>query len=115
MSDRKWKQGDLFEGRRLRDEGIDRAVESAGQRLLDVGRGCCVRAALKRESRTATADDAHYGMIAMGYEPGILGNAAGALFKEKTKWELVGKEPSQRASRHSNENRIWRYIGEFGP
>ena len=99
---------DSEEGEHRRREGMDIAAVSR-KHVLRLSQQACVKAALARADRTATADDAQMWLIDQGYSSGYLGNAAGSLFKDKDTWEFTGRwVPSQRVSNHGHQNRVWR-------
>ena len=101
------------EGERLKREGMDRAAKNAGSDLLNLARDEVRKVALSRVDRTAHADDAHYALIRLGYEPGILGAAAGQLFVKSRGWvKTTEKNISVRSIAHGNEQTIWKYTGE---
>jgi hypothetical protein len=94
----------------LKEEGIARS-QAAHDNLLDLGRQYVKQAALGRDDRTATADDAARGFEAAGLSADSLGNASGALFRGKD-WYFTGRwQKSSRATNHSHQNRVWRYVG----
>jgi len=96
------------EGERRRSDGMGTAAVSR-KHLLRLTRHACVKAALARTVRTATADDAQKWLIDHGYSSDYLGNAAGSLFTDKDTWEFTGQWlPSQRVSNHGHKNRVWR-------
>jgi len=96
------------EGTRRREDGMGAAATSR-KVVLDLARDACVAAALAREDRTATADDAQKWLIDQGYSSDYLGNAAGSLFRDRLTWEFTGAwAASQRASNHGHKNRVWR-------
>jgi hypothetical protein len=99
---------DAEEGRRRREDGM--GVAAASRKIvLALARDACVKAALAREDRTATADDAQEWLIGQGYSSDYLGNAAGSLFRDQQTWEFTGaRAASRRVSNHRHENRIWR-------
>src|ERR1700730_16783210 len=57
------------------------ASSPAHQELLNLLRPALRAIALTRSDRCATADDAQKWLADRGYEAGVLGNAAGSLFK----------------------------------
>lgn len=87
-------------------EGLGAAVWSRKELLWKV-KEALKQIALSRSSRTASADDGQEWLMAHGYQPSDLGNAAGAMFSGK-EWECVGRIYSTRVSRHANEIRLWR-------
>ena len=112
------KQSSLFDdedfdttlARALKEEGLTRASTSR-EDILALGRQLCVMAALKRNSRTATADDATRGFKRYGLPADSLGPAAGALFRGP-QWQFTGIwRTSLRTTNHARQNRVWRYAG----
>ena len=67
------------------------------------------RAALGRECRTATADDAYAYLEQVGMPLGILGNAAGSIFRGD-EWVSHGHTFSERTSNHRRQIRVWKLI-----
>jgi hypothetical protein len=109
------EQRDLFDdvtfsrplGERAKREGMETAASSRSD-LLDLVRAALVDIAMRRESREATADDGQAWLIANGYKPSDLGNAAGSMFPPGW-WVPTGRRmQSKRVSRHANEIRVWR-------
>lgn len=94
-------------GEEAKEEGMELAATSRAE-LLERVRQALVDIALTRPSREVTADDAQAWLIAQGYTPGDLGNAAGSLFP-RDDWLFTGCwKPSSRVSNHAHQNRIWR-------
>ena len=92
---------DLVAGRELRDAGME---EAAGNRseILVVAKAYAWLIAMSREDRTCTADDVQLRLIANGYDPADLGNAAGSIFRDQ-RWRNTGRMiQSTRKSRHAN-------------
>jgi hypothetical protein len=87
-------------------EGMQRAAGSHPELLAQV-KLALIQIARGRESRCVTADDAQAWLIAHGYSPASLGNAAGSLFRGDD-FVLVSYRPSERASRHGNRGGVWR-------
>lgn len=58
---------------------------------------------------TVTADKVQEKLIAQGYTPGQLGNAAGALFRGKN-WRKVGEVPSTRPSNRGRKVSEWELV-----
>lgn len=105
------KQGEFdFDGdagERAKRDGMDLAAKNRAK-LLERVRMALVNIALSRASREATADDAQAWLIAAGYRPHQLGNAAGSLFL-KEDWLFTGRwRKSLRVTNHARQNRIWR-------
>lgn len=93
--------------REARDEGLGAAAWSRRELLVQV-RAALVSIALARPGKTATADDGQKWLVSRGYQPGDLGNAAGAMFLS-AEWEFTGQwVPSDRVSRRANMLRVWR-------
>jgi hypothetical protein len=90
-----------------KQEGMELSASSRAT-LLESVRAALVQIALRRPSREATADDGQEWLIAQGYKPSDLGNAAGSMFT-RTDWTFTGRwTRSSRISSHANDIRIWR-------
>ena len=90
-----------------KQEGMELSASSRAT-LLERVRAALVQIALRRPSREATADDGQEWLIAQGYKPCDLGNAAGSMFT-RTDWIFTGRwTRSSRISSHANDIRIWR-------
>jgi len=84
-------------GKKLKREGMERAVDTRFTRLEEA-RDVVFLAALRRPERTATADDNHID----------LGPAAGSLFKDG-RWAFTGERiNSARVTNHAREIKVWR-------
>tara|TARA_A100001201_G_scaffold143757_1_gene147261 strand:- start:14533 stop:14847 length:315 start_codon:yes stop_codon:yes gene_type:complete len=95
------QQIDLFEGRRLRDEGI-RAVAENNESFLDSARATA--AAICRQRGRCTADDVKECLALEPAHP----NAWGALFKDG-QFEHTGEfRQSRSVSRRAGVVRVWR-------
>lgn len=67
---------------------------------------------LGRRHTFVTADDVQAALVAEGISQHALGNAAGSLFKDKTRWIYADRTvESQRVSSHGRQIRVWQYIG----
>lgn len=90
-----------------KSQGMLFAAESR-QDILKLAREGAQKAALSREDRTATSEDAQAYLISLGYSPEQLGNAAGSIFKDG-EWAFTGGwKNSTRVSTHSRAVRVWR-------
>jgi hypothetical protein len=90
-----------------KQEGMELSASSRSI-LLETVRTALVQIALRRPSREATADDGQEWLIAQGYKPSDLGNAAGSMFT-RADWIFTGRwTRSSRVSSHANDIRIWR-------
>jgi hypothetical protein len=100
-------------GEYLRRVGQDRAERSWERKeVLELARDLARRIALERESREVTIDDVQAELQRLGFEPGDLGNAAGAVFGGGC-WQFTCRwKASDRASNHGHQNRVWRYDGK---
>ena len=79
----------LAEGKRLRDEGIDKATEGREgllQEARDIARAC----ARYSDDGCATVDDVARVFAQRGLDYSLLGNAAGAIFRGK-QWLFTGE------------------------
>ena len=93
----------------LKVEGMANAARRRKEALA-AARQACIDAAMGRDDRTATADDAYEYVERTGIEP--LGNAAGSLFVGKD-WEFTGDwQASRIPSRHAHRNRVWVFVGD---
>lgn len=101
---------DAAESERLKEAGIAAAAEGR-EYLLEIARD---RARLvARERGEVTMDDVVAALVADGFDPAQLGNAAGAVFKGKmggvSEWAFTGRfVRSARVASHSNLLRVWR-------
>ena len=101
---------DLNAGMKAKQEGMDLAADNR-EYVLGLARRLLVAAARSHPDLECTADDAQRGLIAHGYSPEDLGNAAGSLFRGK-EWEDTGRRmKSERVTNHGHQNRIWRFVG----
>jgi hypothetical protein len=82
------------------------AASPARQELLSLVRAALRQIAFSREDRCVTSDDGAAWLLAHGYSPSDLGNAAGSIFKGGS-WKLIGYRMSDRVSRHRNKVGIW--------
>lgn len=96
---------DAAESERRKEAGIAVAAEGR-EYLLEIARD---RARLvARERGEVTMDDVVAALVADGFDPAQLGNAAGAVFKGK-EWAFTGRfVRSARVASHSNLLRVWR-------
>ena len=96
---------DAAESERLKEAGIAAAAEGR-EYLLEIARD---RARLvARERGEVTMDDVVAALVADGFDPAQLGNAAGAVFKGR-EWVFTGRfVRSARVASHSNLLRVWR-------
>lgn len=98
---------DLEEGERLRDAGIAQAADTIGRKfLLELAQDIATLYA--QNYGTVTYDHVYAEMVAKGYNPDLLGNAAGNVFRGK-EWEFSGEwKQSTRVSNHARAIRVWR-------
>lgn len=100
---------DFSAARERRERGIAEAEVSRAE-VLELARRIAVRLAESREDRTVTADDVQRELIAQGYGPAALGNAAGSIFRGR-RWVFTGRwRASERVSNHGHQNRIWQLL-----
>ena len=102
-------QSDLFdavEADRLKEEGINRAVEWTQPKVLDKARDAAEYIA--KICAEVTIDDVYDYLIRCKFDASLLGPAAGSIFKGKS-WEFTGEwRKSTRTSNHSRMIRVWR-------
>ena len=98
-----WQQGDREKAR-----GMQLAARNRGW-LLEHARDLAKAFAQRRPLATCTFDDVMRQLIAEGFKPEELGNAAGSVFKTAD-WECVGWKQSKRISNHARAIRIWKLI-----
>jgi hypothetical protein len=92
-------------GEQQRVSGMALAARSRAE-VLRLARGIALT--IERHAGTVTADEVQAGLIAAGFNPSDLGNAAGSLFRGK-EWEFTGQwRASSRVSNHGHKNRVWR-------
>ncbi len=105
----------LFDSRQsqnAQDEGIARATSPlAASRFLAEAQETAEY--LARAHGEVTADDVVEAYARRGLNLNLeLGNAMGALFKDKATWEWTGKvRNSKRVGRHSGVLRVWKLRG----
>jgi len=104
---------DAIASARGKEDGIALAAGAKSRReVLALAQQLARRIALSRESRETHMDDVQAALIGRGYTPADLGNAAGAVFRERC-WRFTGRwTKSERVSSHRNDLRIWRYAGD---
>jgi hypothetical protein len=98
---------DLAEGERRKEAGIEQASDMMSRRfLLQKARAIAWEIVIARGQ--VTADDVYREMDRRGYNPILLGNAAGAIFQEKG-FVFHGEwQKSKRTTNHARMNRVWR-------
>lgn len=98
---------DAERGEKLRDAGIERAAMN--QRRKNVFEEAKIRAvAIAGHCGTVTIDDVMQEMERVGFDIGIIGPSAGAVFKGP-QWEFTGQwVKSRRTSNHCRSIRVWR-------
>lgn len=99
----------LFDGKRARAakaKGMARAAAHHNE-LLEIARKIAESIAISND-RTVDMDRVSQRMVALGYNPADLGNAAGSVFKGE-QWEFTGERvKSIKVKNHSRELKIWR-------
>ncbi len=97
---------DLAEGERQKEAGIAQASDLLSRRfLLDKAREIALWVC--RNCGDVTADDVYREMEVRGYNPELLGNAAGAIFRGE-EFIFTGKWlKSERVTNHARMNRVW--------
>jgi hypothetical protein len=105
-------QGTIFDAiaaREAADAGIARAAKNNSM-VLDLAKKKAVE--LGRKQTFVTADDVQAALVDVGLSEHHLGNAAGAVFRNKKLWHYTGETvQSTRVSRHGALIRKWKYIG----
>lgn len=93
---------DFREGQRRKEQGISRARHP----LLEVARNLAVELLQTRES--ISADDLQFEMLRRGYRETELGNAMGAVFRDR-RFQWTGEfVTSQRIRANGNLLRLWK-------
>jgi hypothetical protein len=92
------------------EQGMARAAENK-KSLLKFAREVAVE--LGQRTGLVTADDVQHELGQRGISEHALGNAAGSLFRDKTKWIWTGRlVSSERVCSHGNLLRVWQYVGK---
>lgn len=92
----------LAEGRRLRDEGMERAAKNVyAENWLTIARNVAFN--LLQKQPTISADDL---LIYCPRPPNVSHNATGSLFKDK-RFKLVGYKTSSKVSAHARRIAVW--------
>ncbi|MBV9217683.1 MAG: hypothetical protein JO053_16055 [Acidobacteria bacterium] len=103
---------DIIEARERAQEGMEQAAERKASLLRFAQRKA---EELGRRMRFVTADDVQRALVEnpdRSISEHALGNAAGSLFKDKSKWRWTGEtRPSERVSAHGRLIRVWEWIG----
>lgn len=99
-------------GTQLKLQGIKKA---ASHHEADLRRAQYIAEVIASGGRVITADDVRQ-VFEEGYSrPLEIGNAIGALFKNRKKWECVGRVQSKRDSSHSRYVSQWRLREAYKP
>ena len=98
-------QFDLFQGRRLRDEGMSVA---AANRMTTLEEARIVAEQLAASKGDITIDDVNEVIEARGMH---LGPAAGSVFRSE-KWVPVGYRQTTKKTSHARPVRVWRFVRE---
>ncbi len=101
-------QGGLFDGRKERDAGIDRAI-SANEHVFLLAKRCAVT--LGKKKGIVTIDDVQEMLEGMGLSSEDLGQAAGGVFRG-SRWKKIGTQQTRRASSHARDVSVWEYQDE---
>lgn len=96
---------DAATGDQLKEAGIARASRSRAA-LLWFAKAIAAHAG--RTGEIVTADTVQRELKRQGHDPSDLGNAAGALFRDRKLWTCVGFRNSARTKRQSGTIREWR-------
>ncbi len=95
---------DLPTGIELANKGIALAADNKGE-LVTRGREIALRIAATRGE--VTADDVQYELAKEGVSVKALGNAAGAIFRDR-RFKFTGRmAKSTRIHAHGNQLRVW--------
>jgi len=97
---------DYAQSRKLRDDGIKTAT-SGREQALAKARSIAFWIANMKGFVTADKVREEYEYRGGDWAKD-LGNAAGSIFKEKSKWECVGFESSTVTTSHARALRIWK-------
>lgn len=102
-------QTTLFDAPKAEEKKREGMRVSAGVRkhVLKLARSFAKRIAISKPGRLVTADDVQEELILHGYEPHILGNAAGSIFNDGA-WQRIGMVKSKRVSNHARWIAQWR-------
>jgi len=101
---------DAITSREQAEIGIAAAAENNAS-LLVFAKRVAVEIALSRHDRCISADDVQERLMVLGYREGVLGNAAGSLFRGR-EWRFERWTTSRRIKSHARGLRVWRYIGK---
>ena len=97
---------DYAASKQLRDDGM---LSAAQGRLKALMMARSIAQLLAHTNGKVTADEVRKEFQSAGGDwANDLGNAAGSIFKEKSKWECVGFENSTVATSHARALRVWR-------
>ena len=100
---------DAIAANELAASGMELAARNAAP-VLVVAQQAAIE--LGRRNRFVTADDVQAAMMAKGYTPQDLGNAAGSMFRGRC-WKWHGKTvKSERVASHGRLIRVWEYVGQ---
>lgn len=100
------EQFNLFEGRKLRDLGMDTAADN-NSTALSVARKLAIKVASSRADRECTIDDVQRILIPTDIR---LGMAAGSVFKGR-QWVFTGRyAQTERKTSHARQVKIWRLL-----
>ena len=96
---------DLLEGDTRKEEGIN-TVSKNRQQILQLAKRIAV--AFGKRKGYCTIDVVMNTLIEWGYSPAQLGNAAGAVFRDKH-WKFSNTTKSKRVSNHARPITVWNY------
>lgn len=96
-------QFDLFEGRRLRDEGMQRAADKRPE-ILRYAKSVAKQIAQHDPDRLCDIDQVQSELFKVGMD---LGMAAGSVFKGGD-WIMVGTRKTKRKTSHARDIKVWR-------
>jgi len=101
---------DQIAAREQAEIGIAAAAENNAT-LLVFAKRVAVEIASSRPDRCISADDVQERLMVLGYREGVLGNAAGSLFRGR-EWTFDHWTTSRRIKSHARGLRVWRYVGK---
>lgn len=97
---------DLPQGQELKEKGMDLAADNRAQALASAKR-LAIDIATRNPNRECCIDDVQKALINLGYVPGVLGMAAGSVFKGR-RWIFSGRwVQTERSSSHARDIRVW--------
>lgn len=95
----------LGAGKARRDAGMEQAASHRKEALIAAK---AIARSIAHIHGSVSADEVIDELEKLNLSAGELGPAAGSIFKDKSVWEMVGWEPSKRASNHARYIRRWK-------